>query len=399
MVERGTIRLHDAVQTGLDAGLYRVTIGVDLTLQGSLFGTTLTIPDSFTAERYVSVEAPRYRLDETDLLTAQPMPGSRTEAGGQLPWVALRRRTLPWERRGPVDDQAVPWLALLLTRDDEAALGSASNLAQIVGATAAGRYGETPDVPLAGLVFPTAPALLAMLPTPDEARLLCHVREFDVTDTELSGGDQDGWAAVVLGNRLVTGEQEATWRATLVSLEHRDDLAARRPETSAVLALATWTFVDTPGSSFASALAGLDVGLFGTVPGADHSGVSLVRTDHAGGTETVRYRSPLTTAAAGGPDPSAPPDVTMTAAHHLGRLLAAADGRVVGELVEMRRQRLLGAAETITRNVLAGGEPGQPVTRALGHLARRAGSVRSAPVRPARPVRLDLTVEREEGPA
>ena len=41
-----------------------------------------------------------------------------------------------------------------------------------------------------------------IFPTEEDLALLVHVREVDVNDTELANGDDDGWLAVVLANRL-----------------------------------------------------------------------------------------------------------------------------------------------------------------------------------------------------
>ena len=41
-----------------------------------------------------------------------------------------------------------------------------------------------------------------VFPTKDDLPLLAHVREVDINDTELAIGDDDGFLAVVLANRL-----------------------------------------------------------------------------------------------------------------------------------------------------------------------------------------------------
>ena len=41
-----------------------------------------------------------------------------------------------------------------------------------------------------------------VFPTVEDLPLLVHVREVDLADTELANGDDDGWLAVVLANRL-----------------------------------------------------------------------------------------------------------------------------------------------------------------------------------------------------
>ncbi len=62
-----------------------------------------------------------------------------------------------------------------------------------------------------------------MFPTREDLELLVHVREVDVNDTELVGGDDDGWLAVVLANRLpvmdLAADKPVRYMACLVNLE------------------------------------------------------------------------------------------------------------------------------------------------------------------------------------
>ena len=81
-----------------------------------------------------------------------------------------------------------------------------------------------------------------VFPCQDELDLLCHVRKVDLNDTELALGDDDGYLAVVLANRLPQpatpkqGESEATplkYTAYLINLEHQiDKLLATEPAPS-----------------------------------------------------------------------------------------------------------------------------------------------------------------------
>ncbi len=353
MVDPGTMRLHDAVRPALVADTYKFTVQTDPGHGAAVMG----------GERYVAVEAPRFRIEAREIVSAFPMPGSRGGYDDQLPWVALRRRTLPWERRGASADRASPWLALVVTLPGEAELVEAP-LAAVVGPAAAARFGADPG-PVTALRFPSAAAMASVLPSESDARLLCHVREVNQADTELAGNDDDGWVSVVVANRMITTDTETLWRATLISREHRDDLATGSPQTAAVLALASWEFTGTGGASFQTLVTGLDRAAFG----AEHrKGVALDRTGHDGKTIRVRYRSPLSPAA----DPDEAPDITRIAARELGRLLAAADGRLVGELVTWRRSRLTDAARQVTTDLLSSAHRAQSVSAPAGHRASAA---------------------------
>ena len=58
----------------------------------------------------------------------------------------------------------------------------------------------------------------SVFPAQEDLTYLAHVRAVDLADTELAMGDDDGWLAVVLANRLpqpppADGAPSATWPA------------------------------------------------------------------------------------------------------------------------------------------------------------------------------------------
>ncbi len=273
---------------------------------------------------------------------------------------------------------------------------SAGPLAQVVGTSAANRYGPVAD-PVAALTFQDTAALLSILPTEADARLLAHVREVNQADSELAGTDDDGWIAVVVGNRLVTesgaSNPDTVWRATLVSLEFRDDIAARSPQTASVLALATWEFTSTATGAFQDLVASLKIDAFGGIEGDAYArthGARLVRTDRGGTSGPARYRSPMSPELAAAAEPVAgEPDVTALAASELGRLVAAADGRLLRELVQWRRSSAIDSARAVNTTLVA-----HLATR-VGPAAARAGSsVRPGAAAPAGAAQADAADRR-----
>jgi len=60
----------------------------------------------------IVVQGPQTSLTEDDISGVYPAPSSTDSPDNFLPHIALTRRTLPWERRGPADNTV--WLALLV---------------------------------------------------------------------------------------------------------------------------------------------------------------------------------------------------------------------------------------------------------------------------------------------
>ena len=384
-VAPGEMRLHDQVRPALPDDTYRLSASTQLDRAG------LDVP---TADAYFQLSGPRFALPATEIVAVHPPRDAQGEFSEVLPHLVLGRRTLPWEREldpdrvipdNPLDpldpeppalrEQRTPWLAVLLfvddpTRSEVTVLPQPVPLSTVLAdPTILARYrlgGADPAVPA---IEVDAALLRRIAPTRDEVQLLSHVRQVNVDDRELAAGDSDGWFAVVMANRLPT--PGLRHRACLVSLEQRSDLVrptapdpADPPPTGTrrLVLLHSWTFTAAAarpgGGSFKELTQALDSGLLGA--GGSVSGhVQLHLRDCAGGDQAVFYRGPLV----GQPldrDPLGPyhgadqarrvspdgggEDVTYSAAFEVGRLLAAADGRVAQELMQWRREAYQTAA-------------------------------------------------------
>jgi hypothetical protein len=382
-VAPGSVRLYDRVEPALRAGLYRVASSLDV--RPAAGGAALAAPP--THATHVQVDAPRFVLDAGEIAAQHPPADATGTFADRLPHVVLGRRTLPWERR--LGD-GTPWLALLLLRAGEGTLVEGT-LQQVVGAAALAALGANqpvdPNRPVRGLRMRDLATFRALLPSRAEVALLTHVRRVDLADTALAGNDDDGWFSVVTANRLpLAGDGPTKWTACLVSLEARDDAWSTTAGPSpTLLLLASWSFVtSSAGGTFERLAADLDVAAFGG-PGAGGGppprpggAIGLAGTARDGSPTTVGYRSPLRGDAVG---PAAPDDVTDVAAYELGRLLAAADGRFIREVVGWHR-----SAEATARSADAARRRAAVVRDYLGGSARAL----AATARPAGDVPADL---------
>jgi hypothetical protein len=212
MPRPGTFTLHDHALPDLPAGPYR--------LRGT---QTVTAPEA-TPQRldvHLEVTAPRFAMPRNEILSTFPPNQAEGAFSSRLPQIVLRRRTLPWEREldGRVAagtlPRDLPWMALVLLADAEAELRLARPVAECVtqGVVLEGRN----DVTVGDAVAVTRRVVQQVFPTQEELKLLAHVRQVDLSDTELAMGDDDGWLAVLFANRLP--QPGVRYRACLVSLE------------------------------------------------------------------------------------------------------------------------------------------------------------------------------------
>ncbi|MEH0934453.1 hypothetical protein [Micromonospora psammae] len=341
-IAAGSIRLHDKVAPSLTAGIYRFRSALDVRRTTDP-GTALAPPPEHAT--HVQVSAPRLALDASEVAAQHPPRDAVGAFGDRLPHVVLGRRTLPWERRF---SDGTPWLALLVVRSDEASLVTGP-LRTIVGETAFSRLNSAEPVDgnrtVVGLRAKDLPTFRALLPSRTDVGLLTHVRQVNVADTALAGRDDDGWFAVVTANRLpLGGSNPVTYTACLVSLEAREDAwSTTTGSPPTLIVLASWPFTtSTAGGTFEHLAAHLDLGAFAAPPAGapaivDSAGSLGLAGTRRDGTPTVMgYRPPLL-GSAPDPLPNGPADVTADAAFELGRLLAAADGRFIREVVAWHR--------------------------------------------------------------
>ena len=203
---RRTVIVHDRIDPPLPPGDYEVR--ASQTLGGS--PAVGAVPDDL---RHVRVTGPRYLIPATEILSTFPPANADGPFVTRLPQVALRRRTLPWER---ADGPQRPWLALVVLTDGEGTyLPSVPVASAVTGGV--NLTGLNPDGPTCAAIEVTARVVDEVFPSRQDLPFTCHVRQVPLDDTELAQGDDDGWVAVVLATRLPqTGMR---YRACLVSLE------------------------------------------------------------------------------------------------------------------------------------------------------------------------------------
>jgi hypothetical protein len=205
-IRQRTIVVHDRMEPPLVAGDYELRASQAIGGSPSLG----TVPDDL---RYLRVTGPRYRVPATEILSTFPPANADGPFVTRLAQVALRRRTLPWER---ADGPQRPWLALVLLTDGEGTYLPSVSVASAV-TTGVRLTGPNPDGPTCAAIEVTGRVVREVFPSRQDLPYTCHVRQVPLDDTELAQGDEDGWVAVVLGTRLPRPGMR--YRACLISLE------------------------------------------------------------------------------------------------------------------------------------------------------------------------------------
>jgi hypothetical protein len=315
-IAEGHFRLYSRVTPALKAGLYRFTAHQDLAADGpdgALAAAALPVED---LGLHVDVTSPRYVLPPDQVLSTYPPAGTRGAYGARLPQVVIKRRTLPWERQSDPANERTPWLALVVFAEGEANFLTGLPAAECISADR--KLSGTPEVEKGSALEIRKSVIDRIMPTRKDVPLLAHAREVDINDTELMMGDDDGFLAVVIANRLPLAgrapdgsEVPVTYHACLVSLENQfDRLLPESPPRSLVsdvLVLATNTVavskavhdhdvmqqdIDAVINPSIGALEGVVVGPHADSPHVDSPHADSPHDDapHAAGAEVTAYR-------------------------------------------------------------------------------------------------------------
>jgi hypothetical protein len=236
MVAPGTFILHDAVRPAVPDGAYELSVTQDLNPPGQSVDAL---------DKHLVVSGPRFTLPPDQPLSFYPPTDAVGDFSTRLPQIVLRRRTLPWERYIDAGEPTLPWLALVVLADGEGQLTTGQPVDTTSLSDPDLRDSDTRDV-----LTVTQRVVTQVFPTKQDLPWLCHVREVDLSDTELALGDDDGWMAVVLANRVP--QPGLKYTACLISLEgHGDDLPTKEVPADSFTNLTVYTVSEIAAAAIA----------------------------------------------------------------------------------------------------------------------------------------------------
>jgi hypothetical protein len=218
----GQFILYPNIPPALQAGSYKLTATQSVATDGHAESEHPV--DAMNV--HIDVRSPRLVMPPDQVLSTYPPAESDGAYGSRLPQVVIKRRTLPWERQLAGAPALTPWMALVVIAEGEGALIPNVPAAQSVtpGVTLTGAV----DTEIANCLEIRQSMVDKLFPTRKDVPLLAHARHVDISDTELMMGDDDGFLAVVVANRLPVSGLDAAgneipvkYTACLVNLEQQ----------------------------------------------------------------------------------------------------------------------------------------------------------------------------------
>jgi hypothetical protein len=216
MVSRGKFVIHSRAVPPLVAG--------DYVLEGTQAIDAGGSRPTATHNAHIRVTSARFKLPPDQILSVFPPANSEGAYEARLPQIVIKRRTLPWERALDPTDRTIPWMALVVIAEGEGQISAEAPVDQCV--TAGVRLDGPNDVARGIYLAVPQSTVTKVFPTKKDLPLLAHVREVDLEDTELAMGDEDGFLAVVMANRLPQYDRvvckPVRYTACLINLEAQD---------------------------------------------------------------------------------------------------------------------------------------------------------------------------------
>jgi hypothetical protein len=220
-----------------------------------------------------------------------------------------------------------------------------------------------------------------IMPLPSEVSLLCHARQANLEDQEVKG-DEDGFYAVVIANRLP--KPGASVRVCLVSLEGQPgsiwptgkalESSGASSETTHLtftsfhrfIVLWSWTYLTGAGGDFQELMADIverqQARPFAAAgsPGTRSAGTFRLDSHANGDVVPVSYHGPLLPSWPGRWTPPAPSSeegeaVGYESAMELGRLLTLGRSDVLSALIEFREAPMRETVDATLADRLASG--------------------------------------------
>ncbi len=207
----GEIRFFDSIRPPLSQGDYKMRMMQ--TFPQIVDNNETGMNTSEQLDKFFTVNGSRWSIDPLTVHSRFPPKNEQNvKLDLTLPKIVFQSKTLPWERIVDEQNNDLPWMSLILLREDEL---NACDYYPVADSTEIDASSDS--VPIKLLEIPSN-LLKSIAPTSDEVELLAHGLQVNPRDKELCGNDEDGLFSVILSNRIPS-EPNKKYHAFLVSLE------------------------------------------------------------------------------------------------------------------------------------------------------------------------------------
>jgi hypothetical protein len=215
-------KLADSVLPLLTEGKYTVKGVQDITVPQK---------ESFSSESCFYVAADTEKLSEDKIFGFYPNASDKGDYSGTLPFIVFNDPVYPWlsKQAEDIDSFAVPWLALIVVCENEVDSETDVKHSELASLKENGVYfpydsncvTTSADDDNVHLLTLSKDIFNRIVPSKEDMIWLTHAKYVNLSASEDSIAEQDGWFSTVIANRFVPSEAGKEVRSTahLVSMK------------------------------------------------------------------------------------------------------------------------------------------------------------------------------------
>lgn len=209
-------KLADYVRPAIEEGRYTITGRQDV---------TRPVSETFQVQKEICIVANTRTLAGSDVFSVYPPPEQQGDFAGTLPFLVLNNQVYPWIRRwrDDIDGRPVPWLALIVVAANEGAVETDVENAKLTGLKERGVFFPLKEREVTSCRDDDNIHILTMpkqtyqdvMPAAEDLQWLTHAKFVDLSSTEDSLSQQDGWFSTVIANRFAPSLEGRSLKSTV----------------------------------------------------------------------------------------------------------------------------------------------------------------------------------------
>lgn len=221
-VQDQDFKLADYWKPAIEEGRYTIT---------GRQNVSMPVSETFQIQKEIRIVANTRTLSEQDVFQRYPSLEQQGDFAGTLPFLVLNSQVYPWIRhwRDDIDGRPVPWLALIVVSEEEGAAETDVKNSELWGLKEPGVFFPLKEDEVTScrdddnIHILTVPkeTYQNVMPQVSDLPWLAHAKFVDLSATEDSIAEQDGWFSTVIANRFLPSLEGRSLKSTihLISVE------------------------------------------------------------------------------------------------------------------------------------------------------------------------------------
>jgi hypothetical protein len=211
-------KLADYVKPPLEEGKYSAEGTQKVSLNAA-------VKDTFSITKDFYVTANTETISPDEIFSVYPLPEQQGDFSGTLPFMVLNNKNYPWMRHWTADIDAlpIPYLALIVISEDEEAQESDIQYSALAGLKESGVFFPYNEKSVSTCKAEDTIHILSIpkktyteiMPAKEDLPWLTHAKFVNLSASEDSISEKDGWFSTIIANRFIPSKKNASVKSTV----------------------------------------------------------------------------------------------------------------------------------------------------------------------------------------